>query len=238
MILAAHGVSHQGRRSSNEDSLLVDPSRALFVVADGMGGHNAGEVASELAVRTISEFVNDGSQSEESQLGTAVQLANERIYEAATQSPECSGMGTTVSLARITSERLLFANVGDSRIYRVHDGVLTQLTRDDSWISHALATGVPLTATEIEVHPMRHVLTEVVGVRTDIEIEVHTCDLEAGDMLLICTDGLHGVMPDEALLFTLRTPRPVAAIAESLVEQALTRGGTDNITAIVVRCEP
>jgi protein phosphatase len=236
MFLAAHGVSHAGRRTSNEDALLVDLTRRLFVVADGMGGHNAGEVASELAILTIGEAMANGTDAVDRRLGAAVELANERIFEAARRSPDCAGMGTTVSAACILGERLLYANVGDSRIYRFHADRLTQLTKDDSWISHALATGLPLTPSDIEAHPMRHVLTEVVGVRTDMSVDVHECALEAGDVLLLCSDGLHGVMPDEALGAALSADQDVDAIAEELVESAMARGATDNVTALVVRC--
>src|SRR4051794_2567813 len=120
MLLAAHGVSHAGRRTSNEDALLVDLPRRLFVVADGMGGHNAGEVASDLAIRTIGEAMATGTQDVDERLGAAVELANERIFEAARRQPECAGMGTTVSAACVFGQRLLYANVGDSRIYRLH----------------------------------------------------------------------------------------------------------------------
>jgi protein phosphatase len=236
MLLAAHGVSHSGRRTSNEDALLIDLPRRLFVVADGMGGHNAGEVASELAIQTIGEAMASGTEGVDRRLGTAVELANERIFETARRSPECAGMGTTVSAAWILGQRLLFANVGDSRIYRLHASRLTQLTRDDSWISHALATGMPLTRSDIEAHPMRHVLTEVVGVRTDMSVEVHECGLEPGDVLLICSDGLHGAVPDEAIGAALAAERDVETIAKGLVEHAIARGATDNVTAVVVRC--
>lgn len=236
MQLAAHGVSHAGRRSSNEDALLVDVPHGLFVVADGMGGHNAGEIASELAILTIGEVMIAGSEPPEARLGAAVQLANQRIYEAGHRSPEYSGMGTTVSAACVLDHRLVFANIGDSRIYRFHDGALTQLTRDDSWISHALSTGMSLTQSEIDVHPMRHVLTEVVGVRIDMPVVVQEVELEAGDVLLMCSDGLHGSLPDDALTSALETVASPDTIAASLVEQAIARGSNDNVSAIIVRC--
>jgi protein phosphatase len=236
MNLAAHGVSNPGRRSSNEDALLVDVPNGLFVVADGMGGHNAGEVASDLAVVTIGEVMSTRRDPLDERLAAAVQSANERILEAARRSPEFAGMGTTVSAACVVDSRLLYANVGDSRIYRLHEALLTQLTRDDSWISHALATGVPLTQSDIEAHPMRHVLTEVVGVRDDITINSQECELTRGDVLLICSDGLHGALPDDALQAALVSDRPPDVIAAGLVEEAIARGATDNVTAVVVRC--
>ena len=236
MELAAHGVSQAGRRSTNEDALLIDVPHGLFVVADGMGGHNAGEVASELAILTIGEVMATGSEPVDTRLGTALQLANQRIYEAGHRSPEYSGMGTTVSAACVLDGRLVFANIGDSRIYRLHSGALTQLTRDDSWISHALSTGMALTPSEIEAHPMRHVLTEVVGVRIEMPIDVQQLELDGGDVLLMCSDGLHGTLPHDALVSALESPAPPDTIATSLVEQAIARGSSDNVSAIVVRC--
>jgi len=236
MELAAHGVSHAGRRSTNEDALLVDVPHGLFVVADGMGGHNAGEVASELAVVTIGEAMAAGSEPVDARLGAAVQLANQRIYEAGHRSPEYSGMGTTVSAACVRDGRLMFANIGDSRIYRLHTGALTQLTRDDSWIAHALSTGMALTRSEIDAHPMRHVLTEVVGVRIDVPVAVQHLELDPGDVLLMCSDGLHGTLADDVLVSALESPASPEAIATLLVEQAIARGSSDNVSAIVVRC--
>ncbi len=235
MSLAAHGATHFGRRSSNEDAFLVDVGLGLFVVADGMGGHNAGEVASDLAVVTIREVMAVDDDAVESRLEHAIRLANARILEAARRRPEYAGMGTTVSAACCVDDRVVYINVGDSRVYRLHDGILTQLTEDDSWISRALATGMTLTPSEIEAHPMRHVLTEVVGVRPDVDPASAECQLDSGDVLLICSDGLHGVVPADALTTTLRSPRSVDAIAQSLVEQAIARGATDNVTAVVVR---
>jgi protein phosphatase len=236
MLLAAHGATNRGRRPHNEDSHLVDLAAGLFLVADGMGGHNAGEVASELAVSLIREAITTGPDDRRVCLESAITRANERIFEAAHECSDYSGMGTTVSAAWIVGNQAVYANVGDSRIYRLHDGVLTQLTTDDSWITQALATGVRMTATEIEVHPMRHVLTEVVGVRPDLGPAAYECELSAGDMLLMCSDGLHGAVPAERLAAGLTIGDEVDAIAESLVSEALARGATDNVTAIVVRC--
>ena len=236
MLLEAHGATTRGRRPSNEDALLVDLPLRLFAVADGMGGHNAGEVASDLAITTIRDAMAATTTPIDGRLGAAIRRANEHIFQAAHRRTDYAGMGTTVSVACVVDARVVFANVGDSRIYLLHDGTLTQLTRDDSWISRALDTGVPLTPSDIEGHPMRHVLTEVVGVRAEIAPPVQECELVSGDVLLLCSDGLHGSIPDEMLAAALRTPREVDAIADSLVEQAIARGATDNVTALVVRC--
>jgi protein phosphatase len=236
MLLAAHGATTRGRRPTNEDAWLADLPLGLFVVADGMGGHNAGEVASELAIVTVRDAMGAAGESIDDRLGAAIRRANDHIFQAAHRRSDYAGMGTTVSAACVAGDRVVYANVGDSRIYLHHAGALTQLTRDDSWISRALDTGMPLTPGDIEGHPMRHVLTEVVGVRAEIAPPVQECEIVPGDMLLLCTDGLHGSVPADLLAAALGAAGAVDAIAEALVEQAIARGATDNVTALVVRC--
>src|SRR5262245_21251151 len=138
MPLAAHGVTHPGRRPTNEDAMLVDSGRGLFIVADGMGGHNAGEVASELAVRTIGEFLGDVGPDGRINLYQAIKAANEEILETAAGQSDYAGMGTTVVAALLTNEHAYFGNVGDSRAYVWRSGGLTRLTRDDTWLSAAM----------------------------------------------------------------------------------------------------
>lgn len=235
MPLAAHGVSHTGRRQTNEDSMLVEASLGLFVVADGMGGHNAGEVASALAVRTIHDFLRLAPTPTESTLTDALALANEEVFSTAAASPEYEGMGTTVVAVVAGDERILFGSVGDSRLYVWHQGTLTQLTRDDSWVSHVLPDDVP--AEEVQRHPMRHVLTKVVGLREDVEPSVASATLQRGDVLVLCSDGLHGSLADARIAETVAAASSVQEIAERLVDQALTGGATDNVTVVVVRRE-
>jgi PPM family protein phosphatase len=236
-MLAAHGVTNRGRRATNEDALLVDVEKGLFIVADGMGGHNAGEVASDLAIETIQQFVTTSTEQPSIRLEQAVRLANDQILDAAEQRQDYSGMGTTVAAVLAVDGHVVYTSVGDSRIYHWRGGELSQLTRDDSWLSNALATGLPLTPAEIREHPLRHVLTDVVGVRPDLEPHSLKCELRDGDALLICSDGLHGVVPPEALASALAAQSSVNEIVEGLVEEAIARGGTDNVTAIMVRCE-
>src|SRR5262245_36363379 len=160
MPLAAFGVTHQGRRSTNEDAWLVDLDLGLLVVADGMGGHNAGEVASALAVKVIREVFESGTPPSQALLVRAVQTANERILAAAAEQPSHSGMGTTVVAVLIMDTRAFYTSVGDSRVYLWRGGHLTQLTRDDSWLAETL-DGAVEAAQDIGAHPMRHVLTKV-----------------------------------------------------------------------------
>jgi protein phosphatase len=234
MQLAAHGVSNKGRRKSNEDAMVLDRDRGLFVVADGMGGHNAGEVASALAVTTLHEFITDAGDANESTLTEALCLANDQVLSAAANNPTYEGMGTTVVAAYVKDGSIVFGNVGDSRIYLLHNGSLQQLTNDDSWVSRVLPADA-IGTEEASRHPMRHVLTKVVGLREDMEPSVGSSAFVSGDTLLLCSDGLHGVVSDDAIASLLRKPVGVDEIARELVERALSSGSTDNITAVVVR---
>lgn len=209
----------------------------LFVVADGMGGHNAGEVASELAIETIRQFIRMSSDRTGARLEAAVKCANLEILTAAARHPEYAGMGTTVAAVLVTDHRASLTSIGDSRVYRWHAGALAQLTRDDSWISKMLSDGAALSFPDIERHPMRHVLTEVVGARSDLEPRASDCDFESGDALLLCSDGLHGVVSSGELAALLSSAPTVEDMAARLVEQAIVRGATDNVTAIVIRRE-
>jgi PPM family protein phosphatase len=235
MPLAAFGVTHQGRRSTNEDSWLVDLDLGLLVVADGMGGHNAGEVASALAVKVIRDvFESDGNPPSRSLLTRAVQLANQRILAAASEQPAHSGMGTTVVAVIIVDERAFYTSVGDSRVYLWRSGHLTQLTRDDSWLAETL-DGEGVSAQDIVTHPMRHVLTKVVGLRPELEASASECPLGAGDALLLCSDGVHGALPHELLATMMSSERAVEDVAQNVVRSAIARGATDNVTAVVAR---
>jgi protein phosphatase len=236
--VTAHGVTHPGPRQSNEDAFLIDVTGGLFVVADGMGGHNAGEVASGLAVEVIREFVAEEPSRTPDSLEAALRAANRDILDTATRRPECSGMGTTVVAALVTPAGVVLASVGDSRIYLLRDGRLTQLTQDDSWIAKLLSEGVPLTQAEIDRHPMRHVLTDVVGTRADLAPHAEEYAFEPGDTMLLCSDGLHGVLRPELLAELLSASSSVSALAETLVSTAVANGATDNVTAVVMRRTP
>ena len=236
MPLAAHGVTHPGRRSTNEDAFLVDPGRGLFVVADGMGGHNAGEVASGLAVKAIDEFLADGTPPSLNVMDEALRLANDYILTAAGDKPDYTGMGTTVAAVFVRDAQAVYAHAGDSRVYLWHQGALTQLTRDDSWVAAAL-NGLADEAGELEQHPMRHVLTKVVGLRSELQPSVAQCAFVVGDVLMICSDGVHGAVSLERLATLLGSRQSVAHVAESVVREALGQGATDNLTAVVIRRE-
>ena len=250
MRLLAHGVSHPGRRPSNEDALFVDVSLGLFIVADGMGGHNAGEVASHLAVETISRFILETRHTspnwpygldpelsiDANRVESAVRLANDEVLQAADSRVEYSGMGTTVVVSLVTGERVVFAGVGDSRLYLWHGGTLDLLTQDDSWVAMVLAREPGMTETALAQHPMRHVLTSVVGARPDMDPKVAEFTVSVGDVLLLCSDGLHGVLAADAIASLLGANQTAERIADELVASAVAQGAKDNVTAVVVCC--
>lgn len=251
MKLTAYGVTHPGRvRPNNEDALLWDVPAGLFVVADGMGGHQAGEVASKMAVETVQSFLESSKGDHDltwpfgfdptlstnaNRLVTAVRLANRKVYQAGEDKPDLAGMGTTIVVALVEGALLTFCGVGDSRIYALSGGALKQITHDDSWVATVLARDPEFDRAQLATHPMRHVLTNVLGAREDTEVEVGERPLAAGEQLLLCSDGLYGGLDDASLQILLTGPGPLDELGDRLVASSLERGGTDNITAVLVR---
>jgi PPM family protein phosphatase len=250
-VVEAHGLSTGGPvRKTNEDSFLSDPGLQLFVVADGMGGHAAGEVASNLAVETIAGFMRRTAEDEEfswpygvepglsfsgNRLRTAVHLANRRVFRAAERHDEYTGMGTTIVGAFISGTCLTVANAGDSRLYLFVEGRLTQLTTDDTWAATVLAVHSDANPAMRPSPAMRHVLTNVLGAREQADLHVSEHDLRGGEMILLCSDGLHGVIEDSDLQALLGAGGSPLEIVPQLIETALTRGARDNVTAVLVR---
>jgi PPM family protein phosphatase len=237
-------------RKSNEDSYICDDQLQLYVVADGMGGHSAGEVASHLAVETIEGFIarstDDGDFSWPygvdpllslggNRLRTAVFLANRRVFRASESRDEYAGMGTTVTAALVSGDRLSFAHVGDSRLYEFRGKALVQITQDDSWVATILSSEPSLTKSDLAHHPMRHVLTNVVGARDQVEIQVGELVLSPGTLFLLCSDGLHGMAEESAMADILSRGGRLEEMGQSLIQSALAAGGHDNITAVLVR---
>lgn len=250
-MLMAHGVSHPGTvRKINEDSLLCEIDLGLFLVADGMGGHNAGEVASKLAIEAVRGFllrtregddftwpygINPQLSFDANRLMTALKLANRRVFKAGESHDEYTGMGTTVVAGLVEDGRLIFSGVGDSRIYSFLDNRLQQLTQDDSWVATVLAREEGVSPATLAEHPMRHVLTNVIGAREQTDMDVAERPLSAGETLLFCSDGLHGAIDDRTIQAILAEGSDVKVLADRLVQTALERNGSDNITALVVR---
>ena len=248
-MLSAHGVTDKGRvRPTNEDCWAFEPSRGLCVVADGMGGHKAGEVAARLAVETIVGFLTGESagagwpfgfdpslSTSGNRLRTAIQLAHMRILETAVTSDQYSGMGTTIVASIVEGGRLSVGHAGDSRLYVLADDRLRQLTRDDSWMASMLAQDPAADLGRYDQHPMRNALTNVVGARRRTDVHVVEEDLQGGELLLLTTDGVHGVLDDGRIEQLLLDAHDVQGMATSLVAAALARGSRDNCTALVAR---
>jgi serine/threonine protein phosphatase PrpC len=249
--LTAYGVTHPGRvRPNNEDALLCDVGSGLFMVADGMGGHQAGEVASKMAVETVQSFLEASKGDHDltwpfgfdpalsmnaNRLVTAVRLANRKVYQAGEDKPDLAGMGTTIVVALVDGATLTFCGVGDSRIYLLSGTALQQITHDDSWVATVLARDPEFDRAQLAHHPMRHVLTNVLGAREDTEVEIGERPLVPGEQLLLCSDGLYGGLDDAAMQILLAGPGKLDELGERLVATSLERGGTDNITAVLVR---
>lgn len=249
-MLTASGRTDVGRqRTVNEDTFLVDPSHGFFVVADGMGGHNAGEVASRVAVDTLTEFVRasreDGAITwpygfmpalgfEVNQLKNAIQLADHEIRFTAQRESSYEGMGSTVVALLIRDERGAFVSVGDSRLYRWRSRQLTQLSEDDSWAASMLRAGASPEA--IRQHAMRHMLTRALGTGQAIDVAVTEFAMLEDDLCLICSDGLHDPLGDEGIAKVLAAASgDLDALSSALVDAANDAGGPDNVTVVVVR---
>jgi len=219
-------------REQNEDSLIVNPP--LFVVADGMGGHAAGEVASEIAVNTIQELAPDHADAEA--LGHAVEEANRDIINAALAGEGREGMGTTVTAAILERDKLVIAQVGDSRAYLLHNGELTQLTRDHSLMANMIEAG-QITPEEARFHPNRSVITRALGNDPDTLPDLYEINVEDGDRLLLCSDGLYSMLEDDEIAAVMRRVSDPQRCASTLVNGAIAAGGHDNITVIVADAE-
>lgn len=253
-MLRAFGISDKGRvRPTNEDCFAIEEALGLCVVADGMGGHNAGEVAARMAVDTVVDYVRTRSAApsdahgawpfgfdagisvEANVLRTAIHLANIHILEAAIGADTYAGMGTTVVAARVSGGRLTVAHVGDSRLYVLGAAALTQVTSDDSWVATVLAQDPAVDRAVLKHHPMRNALTNVVGARGRTQVHVAERPIAPGDVLLLSTDGVHGVLDDVRIERLLRDGDDPKAIAEHVVAAALKYGSRDNVTAVVAR---
>ena len=234
-------------RSANEDAFcaLAGPDApagadALLAVADGMGGHKAGEVASEMAIRgLVARLSRDGVAAQVTGgLVQALQLTigelNAEIHRAGSR-PETRGMGTTLTAAVITGRALTIGHVGDSRAYLLRDGELQQLTQDHSWVAEQVAGGV-LTPAEAEVHPWRNILTRAIGVEPGVQVDGMTVEVTKGDLLLVCSDGVHALVRDDEISGLLAGGGPQSSSRE-IVDLANAKGGIDNITVVVARID-
>ena len=237
-MLEAFAISDPGCvRTNNEDYCLIRPDLGLYVLADGMGGARAGEEASRLAAETVVESVG-GARSRDSQaLLVAVEEANRKVLEASQGNPELEGMGTTLVVALETGGHLDIASVGDSRAYLMNEDGLRPITDDQTWVNEV---GRPLGLDEnsLRTHPMRHVLTMAIGTTTPLTVNYYSVPLDGRALLLICSDGLHGVVDSPDIERILREGQDGIALetsAQRLIEAAKEAGGPDNITVLLVR---
>jgi protein phosphatase len=247
-MIEAFGTSNIGPvRKTNEDRLLCDHDLNIYIVADGMGGAAAGEVASHIAIETIQGFIRQSSQDSyftwpfgydpllsdaANRLRTALRLANYQILSTALTNDDYHGMGTTAVCALITGDQLTIAHAGDSRCYLYAGGVLTPLTKDDSWIA---AMAERRASVDGHITPNRNVLTNALGVQQEAEIHLLERVFNDRDMLLLCSDGLHGVVDDETMASRLMREAPLPELGRDLVETAIASGTEDNVTALLVR---
>ena len=252
-MLYASAVSDVGRvRKTNEDAFVADVDVSLFCVADGMGGHEAGEVASSLAIEAVTAFIRRSAGDTDfswpygidrhlsydaNRLRTAIYLANRKIFRTAESNDDYNGMGTTIVGALVNDERMAIAHVGDSRIYLVRRGRIRQLTADDSWAATILAHDPKLNPADIAKHPMRNVLTNVLGARDQVEVHVAEHDLEPDDVVLLCSDGLHGALDEATVAHIVANERDLQVATRQMVDAALDHGSRDNVTALLIRID-
>jgi protein phosphatase len=236
------GLTDVGRRrESNQDSLLVAPERGLYAVADGMGGHAAGEVASHIAIEALSEvlrdvtFQNDRTdpQTAATRLQDAFVEGNQRICDSVVTRGEWRGMGTTIVALVTLEDRAVIGHVGDSRAYLLRDGTLRRLTNDHSWVSEQVRMGL-MTDEEAHRHPMRNIVTRALGNRPALDVDINEAEAIPSDVFLLCSDGLNSMLTDREISETLQANRQDPEVAcQKLVEAANAKGGEDNITVIV-----
>ncbi len=253
MRAIAAGLSDVGlQREHNEDSFIVLNEYDLYVVADGMGGHRAGDVASRIATETISEFfkstANDdvtwpfhfdtNLSEEENRLLTGIRVANRQIFERSTRSREYQGMGTTVVGAMFSpkKKRMFIGHVGDSRCYRVRGGQIQLLTRDHSLINDYLVAMPDLTEEQRSELP-KNVITRALGMQDQVVVDLQHDDPHTGDVYVLCSDGLSGMIPDEEIQRIVTSAADIRVACKQLIERANEQGGEDNITAVLIKIE-
>ena len=232
-MLEAFGLSDPGCvRQNNEDFYLISHNGA-YMVADGMGGAQAGEHASRLAVETVASFLENAPSPNAETLCQAFRQANLRVMNEAASNPELEGMGTTLVAALECGPELLIASVGDSRVY-VYDGKLTSVTEDQTWVNE-VGRRLGIDEASLKTHPMRHVLTMAIGVSPELRVHTYTHHPQPGELILLSSDGLHGVIEAGVIADKLSGNGSLQAKCERLVDAARQAGGPDNITVVLLK---
>ncbi len=241
------GITDKGCvRDNNEDNLYLDNKAGLFVVADGMGGHASGEIASKFAVDVIRDYIKGAAEGRLSQvgkyedefsdttnrIGSAIRLANKAIYEAANSNPAWHGMGTTVAAVMLNGNRMSIAHVGDSRVYLVRACDIEQLTDDHSLVYEQVKREL-LTKEEAQISSMKNLLTRALGTAPDVEVDLDELTLADNDILILCTDGLNSMVTDDEILSQVLSTNDPSCACERLINMANKNGGKDNVTVIM-----
>lgn len=251
MRIDVAGLSHVGmKRNHNEDNLLLLPEERLFVVADGMGGHSSGEIASKIAVDEMGEFFKMTGQDyeitwpykmdktrnyDENRLATGIKLANFRIFEKASADQKYKGMGTTIVSVYFAKENeVVVGHVGDSRVYFFRDGVLKQITEDHSLLNDYLKAK-KLTPEEIEAFPHKNVIVRALGMKDTVQVDVNRLEPREGDIFLLCSDGLSGMVNDAQIRDVLSSTNDLEKACSQLIDSANANGGNDNVTCVLAR---
>jgi protein phosphatase len=237
-------------RSHNEDCFDIDPKNQVFVVADGMGGHSHGEIASRIAVDAIRDFVEQTNDADSTlpfemdttlgrhgnRLRAAIRIAHDKVLRAIRQDASLHGMGTTVVGVLLDGDSAAIAHVGDSRVYRVRGGELELLTQDHTWVNEQVVAGF-LSEEQARAHPLKNVVTRALGGEAEIDIDVRECPIEAGDLFLLCSDGLTTMLTDDEIVSRVRSVDRLEEACSRLVRDANSRGGYDNVSVVLVRIE-
>ncbi len=231
MVIAA-GYTHKGRRENNEDSFLVCDN--FSIVADGMGGHSKGEVASNMAVEHIKDYLNNLTEFNEKNLADAITLANKFILQKAASEKDMSDMGTTVVMCAWDKKEVYIANVGDSRCYLCSKNRVNQITTDHSYVQTLVDSG-KITPEEAESRADKNILLRAVGCEEELKVDTFKLTIKKGDVLVLCSDGLSGVMSDKDIREIVMQDSSVEVVVKTLVDEAYKKGSTDNITAVIVK---
>lgn len=243
MNLTAAGKTDRGLvRANNEDEFYLDEKQGLLVVADGMGGHASGEIASKLAVNVIRDYFqgpqklignsNPAYSLATNKLNCAIRLANQAVYEVAQSSPVLKGMGTTIVAVLLTGNKLSIAHIGDSRAYLIRAGLIDQLTDDHSMVNEQVRRDI-ITREEAAQSEMKNILTKALGIRAEMEADLDELTIFGDDIIFLCSDGLSNMVTDEAVLDIISFAENPGAACDSLIEAANEKGGKDNITVVI-----
>lgn len=233
-------------RKVNEDSYLREKLEGiekayLYIVADGMGGHNAGEVASSMAVQEVADYIRENTEKLMSDdknvldlIKKAVLNANDIIYKTSILESNCTGMGTTLTMALVKDQTLFVGHVGDSRIYLIRDNEIKKLTEDHSLVAELLKTG-SIKPEEANNHPQKNIITRALGTEYSLEVDVFQYELECGDYILICTDGLSNLICENEIMASIDNSKDIDEACEALIGKAKEKGGFDNISVIIIQ---